>query len=118
MEPVRIKLYGLFKVTRRGYLVQLMMALVMLTVLLAIRYLMPPVQLQVKNDEMSARGRFLIALLANLHWVVAGFALLFGLEAWIVLRRFARLEAQLRKPGELPASPPPPPAPAPSERTG
>jgi hypothetical protein len=117
MEPARIKLYGLFKVTRRGYIVQLAMALLMLTSLLAIRYVMPPVQLSVKNDEIAPRGKFLLALLANLHWVVVGFAVLFCLEAWIVLRRFAQIEAQSKRPAETAPAPPPVEA-APTEHTG
>jgi hypothetical protein len=116
MEPARIKLYGLFRVTRRGYLVQLAMALLMLTSLLAIRYVMPPVS--VKNDEIAPRGKFLLALLANLHWVVVGFAVLFCLEAWIVLRRFAQIEAQSKRPAETAPAPPPVEAPRPTEHTG
>ena len=33
-------------------------------------------------------------LLENLHWVVLAFVILFGIEAFFVLRRFARLEAE------------------------
>jgi hypothetical protein len=93
MPPVRLKLYGLLAVTRRGYLLQLAVAATLLAGLLAVWLRMP--------GEPPGRGAppdsplltFVRNLLDHLPWIVLGLGLLVALEAVIVLRRFAQLEA-------------------------
>ncbi len=93
--PIRIKLYGLFSVTRRGYIAQLAIGGLLLIGLLIVRAMMPSLsQLGGQTEDMAVRGRVMLWLLDNLHWVVLAFVILFGVEAFFVLRRFARLEAE------------------------
>lgn len=93
MDPVRIRLYGLVSVTKRGYLIQLVVAAVVLAGLLLLRILAPPLP----DAAGTPSGlEFLAGFLRNLHWIVLALAALFALEAYIVLRRFGREEAKRR----------------------
>ena len=94
MEPVRVKVYGLVSMTRRGYLMQLAGAVTLVLVLLAFHYLRWP---EVRPDATKVRGqfqRYVIAFFDHVHWIAAVIAVLLALEAWLVLRRFARKEAE------------------------
>jgi len=105
VQPVRIKLYGLFSVTRRGYLLQLATAGLCLLALLLLRVFLPPLpNLTGAAHERPWNVAFFLWFLQNLHWVVLVLALLFALEAFIVLRKFARAEASQRP--NPPATPP------------
>jgi hypothetical protein len=97
MEPVRIRLYGLISITKRGYLMQLGVAGLLLVVLLVIRMSIP-LSTEKLDQPVPAPLAWMIFLLANLHWFVLALALLFALEAFFVLRAFARAEAS-RPPG-------------------
>jgi len=92
MEPVRIRLYGLITVTKRGYLMQLGLAGVLLVALLVVR-MSVPLPLDKPDQPYPAPLAWMIFLLANLHWFVLGLAVLFAVEAFFVLRTFARAEA-------------------------
>jgi hypothetical protein len=94
-EPPRIKLYGLVRVTRRAYLLQLAAAAVLLTGLLALSLCLPQSPPPAANDRPLAT-RVVVALLWNLPWVVLALAALFALEATIVLSRFHRLVTERR----------------------
>jgi hypothetical protein len=110
MNPIRIRLYGLMTVTKRGYLTQLALSVLLLVALLVIRLCLPDLS-WVAESGAPARLQFFVWLLTNLHWIVLAFGILFALEAFIVLRAFAREEAkqkaerdaallaQVRKPG-------------------
>jgi hypothetical protein len=94
MEPVRIRLYGLKSVTRRGYLVQLIISIGLLLALLVIGFVMPPLPAEEVNDRPSLV--MVTTLLNHLPWIALVLAILLGLEAVLVLRRFAREEARQR----------------------
>ncbi len=100
--PIRIKLYGLVSVTKRGYVAQLVIVVVLLAVLLGVWLRLPPAA---ERQELPPDVGRLMALLSYLPWVVVGIAVLVALEAFFVLRRFAREEAKRR------AAPPPTPEP-------
>jgi hypothetical protein len=92
-DPIRIKLYGLFTMTRRGYLTQLVIAaflLVALAVLPSFLPLAPPG----RGIEVPDRLLLVLSVLKNLPWIALGLAVLFGIEAFFVLRRFRREEAR------------------------
>lgn len=103
MTPVRVKLYGLVPMTRRRYLAQLVVALVLAGVLLLGWWLYWP---RVRAKLMPADSPMLERLVV--FWnvapaVVLSILVLQGIEAWFVLRLFARKEAAAR------AEVPPPP---------
>jgi hypothetical protein len=102
--PIRIKLYGLVSVTRRGYLVQLVAVVFLLAVLLGVWMNLPRT-----SDLRNPPPEFvrLVTLLSYLPWVVLAIAVLVAVEAFVVLRRFAREEAKRRAPSPpQPESPP------------
>jgi hypothetical protein len=102
--PVQLKLYGLVRVTRRGYLLQLAFAAVLLAGMLVLWFRLPPEDAGADLAASSPALRALLYLLYHLPWVVLVLGLLFALEAFIVLRRFARAEAARRTNPEPPAS--------------
>jgi hypothetical protein len=96
MDPVRIKLYGLITVTRRGYIARLAVGLVLAVGLLAVWYWLPAPNL---SPEVIEESRFLavsVWLLTYLPWVVFGAVALGAIEAAVVFRRLAREEALQR----------------------
>lgn len=105
-EPVRIKLYGLLSMTRRGYLAQLITGIVLLVSLFLAWYAFWPY----RRLEPRAGGMGVtIWLMHHLPWLLLILGLLFAVEAVIVLRRFRRAEA--RRSGSAGPQPPnPPPA--------
>ncbi len=97
--PVRVKLYGLFSLTRRGYYVFLavcgaVLAGVMVWWLIAPWVLgRPP---DAGPDATPARLAPAVWVWDHLPWIVFGGALLGAVEVWLVLRKFAREEAAQR----------------------
>ena len=113
--PIRVKLYGLVSVTKFGYLMQLGLVAVLLLVLLGVWAKLPPWH-EVQNPAAGSGMRNLppesvrlVSLLYNIPWIVLAIAVLVALEAFFVLRRFAREEALRRaKAAPQPESPRPP----------
>jgi hypothetical protein len=97
MEPVRIKLYGLFSMTRRGYLIQLAAAGVLLAVLASFQFVLPPMPAPPEGKEYQPGIGLVVALVNHSLWIALLLACLFGIEAFVVLRRFARLEMAPRE---------------------
>jgi hypothetical protein len=94
VEPVRVKVYGLVSMTRRGYLTQLAIAAMLVFVLLVFRWLRWP---EVRPDPAKVRDQrvlYVIVFFDNVQWIVAVVAALLVFEAWLVLRRFAQKEAE------------------------
>ena len=98
--PIRIKLYGLISVTRRGYITQLVLAGIMLAALIGMwLYLREKINPAVSPEVARIREVF-----DYIPWVALGIAVLYAIEATIVLRRFAREEARRR--AQPPQTPP------------
>jgi hypothetical protein len=97
--PTRIKLYGLISVTRRGYITQLVLAGIMLAALIGMwLYLREKINPAVAPEVARIREVF-----DYIPWVALGIAVLYAIEATIVLRRFAREEARRRaQPPQMP----------------
>ena len=99
MTPVRVKLYGLIPITRRRYLTQFVVALVLSAALLLARWLYWPT---VRRTLEAARSDALDAVIRFWDlapYLIAGIVVLQLIEAWIVLRRFGRIEAEQKKTG-------------------
>jgi hypothetical protein len=93
VEPVRVKVYGLVSMTRRGYLTQLAFEVLLVILVLLFRWL---VWARVRPNPAKFRDQrllYVIAIWDNVQWIVAVFAALLVFEAWLVLRRFAQKEA-------------------------
>src|SRR5581483_5896968 len=95
VDPVRVKVYGLFAWTRRRYVVQSVLdfvagAAVLIFWLFAwpgmkrnvMRFENPPTYLQV-----------IVAILDQMPWILLATVAVKVLEMWIVFRRFAQKEA-------------------------
>ena len=120
MEPVRVKVYGLFALTKRRYVTVQVIGACVLLGLVAVWYSVPALR-QAATDEgprSAAQGageriplsdpnpvlRGLRWLWEYLPWVVLATFLLEGVETLIVLRRFAHQEFLQRS--QLPLPPP------------
>jgi hypothetical protein len=105
VEPVRVKVYGLVSMTRRGYLVQWALAVLFEAALLGLWLVRAPqVRAHLESGPPQPVARLLLAVLTYTPWVLGVFGVLLVLEAWVVLRCFARKKAG--RAGEVP----PPPA--------
>jgi len=93
MEPVRIKLYGLFPTTRRSYVLQLIVAAVLCAGLLIFRFVMPPFPVPEELARKEPSHLLIMGFWSKIPWVVLGLAVLQTAEALFVFRRFAREEA-------------------------
>jgi hypothetical protein len=108
--PIRIKLYGLVTMTKRGYLTQLAFVVVLLLLLL-ILWLSAPPPLDLKDAPPEVThswvykvGAGVRPLLNYIPWVILICAVLCALEAYLVLRRFAR-EEEARRQAQRPEAP-------------
>ncbi|HKI33805.1 MAG TPA: hypothetical protein VKA46_18275 [Gemmataceae bacterium] len=91
--PVRIKLYGLFSLTKRAYLIWVGIGLAGLLALLVVWCVTvtPETPLE-KSGKLPLNPYYLWRAYAP--WLIAGGLLLGGVEAYVVLRRFRRAEAE------------------------
>ena len=99
MTPVRVKLYGLIPITRRRYLTQLVVALVLSSALLLAWWLYWPT---VRGSLEASRSDVLDGVVRFWNvapYLILGIVALQLIEAWVVLRRFRRKEAEQAKPG-------------------
>ena len=99
MTPVRVKLYGLIPITRRRYITQFVIALVLSAALLLAWWLYWP---RVRLSLEAARSDALDAIIRFWDFAayfIIGIAALQAVEAWVVLRQFGRKEAERAKPG-------------------
>jgi hypothetical protein len=109
--PIRIKLYGLVSMTKRGYLTQLAFVVVLLVLLLILWLSAPPaVDLKDAPPEVVHSWVYQVGvrvrpLMDYLPWVILACALLCAVEAVFVLRRFAREEEAKRR-ARHPETPP------------
>ena len=102
-DPIRIKLYGLFTVTRRSYLTQLGIAGILLAALVFLPSFLPLTP-PGRGVELPEGIQRMLSLLRNLPWIALGVAVLFGIEACFVFRRFRREEARRQTPSSPQAS--------------
>jgi hypothetical protein len=97
VEPVRIKLYGLFTRTRRAYILQSMVELLYAAGLLLIWWLKwPSFREHMTHQEMDHPTYILVilAVLNEVPWILLLAVTIKIVEMWIILRRFAEKQAQ------------------------
>lgn len=101
MEPVRVRLYGIFWVTKRRYILQLILAAVLLAVLVTVSVRWQEVRPRVIQAEMPWLN-VTVPFLDASPWIILAVTGLQVLEAFYVFRAFARKER------EGPTAPPAP----------
>jgi hypothetical protein len=105
--PVRVKLYGFYSTTKRRYLTQVVIAAVLVALLLA-GWLYYRVSLRERLRGINAPAADQIVAVWDLApWVVLVVAVLQVIEAYFVLRAFARKQAEAAT--ASPPAPQPPP---------
>jgi hypothetical protein len=96
-EPVRVKLYGLFSRTRRRYVVGSILELGYAAALLIVWVLAWPhywAILKGRGDQLPTSMMVTVAVLKNLPLIMVAAVAIKAFEMWIVLRLFARKEAE------------------------
>lgn len=91
-DPVRLRVYGFLRVTRRGYICLLACGFVFLLVVIGIWLATSPPE----KPPGVREPHFSFVLLSFLHrylpWIVAAAAILESIEAIVMFRRFRREE--------------------------
>jgi len=91
MELPRVKLYGLFPVTRRRYLVQSVVEWLGVIALVAVWFWgWPALSRRLDVDKLPPVMASIRAVLANVPWIALGLAVFKIFEMFLVLRAFAR----------------------------
>jgi hypothetical protein len=119
VEPVRIKLYGLFPTTKRRYITQVIIAGVLMALLLGMWLFYWQGVRQDLSEVSSPLLDRVIVFCNSLPYIVLVIAVLQVIEAYFALRAFARAEAAApaanappspqTPAADAPASPSPPP---------
>jgi hypothetical protein len=92
--PAQIKLYGLFPTTRRRYITQLIIAVLLVTVLLSYWFIYwLGARQQARDLDIPALNR-VAYWLDRTPWIVLVYAIAQTIEAWFVFRAFARKQGQ------------------------
>jgi hypothetical protein len=104
VEPVRVKVYGLFSLTKRRYLTQAGTGGVFVVLIFAGWWFgWPPLRDRLTGAEASASAfrDLLVAVLNNVPWILLAVLVYKAIEVFFVLRAFARqLASRGRKPPE------------------
>jgi hypothetical protein len=97
VQPTRVKLYGLFPVTRRRYLIQAAAVVVLAAVLLA-AWLVAwyPTSQKPEMQRPPPQLALTVGFLNSLPWVLLALTAAQAVEAVVVLRAFARKDAAER----------------------
>jgi hypothetical protein len=93
VEPVRVKVYGLFSLTRRRYLTQAVSGVVFVGLIFTGWWFgWPPLRDRLTRVEApeSAFRDLLVAVLNNVPWILLALVVYKAIEVFFVLRAFAR----------------------------
>ncbi len=95
MDPVRVRVYGLFPLTKRRYLIQAVSGVVASGIFLAAWWFAAPIvreHLSTPNmpPPVAATAAWYSAVLEWIPWVVLAALVYKGIEVFFVLRAFAR----------------------------
>ena len=95
--PVRVKLYGCLTLTRRTYLILLGLGVALAAALVVVWLVTPAVQVPQEALPGSRIWFWVWNYWTYLPWIVLAALLVSALEAYLVLRKFAREEAKQRQ---------------------
>ncbi|MBI1914534.1 MAG: hypothetical protein HYS12_07320 [Planctomycetes bacterium] len=95
MQKVRVKVYGLFALTKRTYLVVQCLGLGLVVVVFALGLCLPRPK-PARGEPLPPLAVAVVRLLDGLPWLALLFLLAGAAETWIVLKKFARKEAEHR----------------------
>src|SRR5437764_10852280 len=93
MQKVRVKVYGLISLTKRTYLVMQCIGLGLVVFLFALGLCLPPPKLA-RDQSLPPLAVVIVRLLDGLPWLALLFLLAGAADTWIVLKKFARMEAE------------------------
>ena len=93
MEPVRVKYYGLFPITKRRYLILQTLVFILIAILVFVTVAFPRFRFGLDESKLSPAG---VWILDHLFWIVLLMAFLESLDAFFTLRQFGHKEAALR----------------------
>src|SRR5438552_14297711 len=100
MSAPKVKVYGLFWMTRGTYLgIQIAGLVIVLAIMAVIASWHPPAA--PPGERLPSVIAAIVLFLDYLPWITLAVLLLVGVEMWIVLGKFRRLEAQQRSLAEL-----------------
>jgi hypothetical protein len=103
VEPVRVKVYGLFPRTRRRYLIETTLGVFLALLLLAAWWFgWPQLRQRLVHLDLPPRMRVIVAVLDQAPWLLLAAVLWKGMEVYFVLRAFARREAHKQVTGLSP----------------
>lgn len=94
MSPPRVKVYGFLSLTKRQYLITLAGALFLLLTLMPLWFLQGH---EYVKQFLQVQAPALAPLVQYVPFIVLAAVLLEGIEVWLVLRKFAKLEAEQRQ---------------------
>jgi hypothetical protein len=105
VQPVRVRIYGLFTFTRTGYLREAVVEGLLVVVVVVVWILGWPEsrKMLILQEPKPEATNNLITLMDAVPWILIVAVLAKGVEIVVVLRAFARKASQ--------AAPPPPPPP-------
>ena len=116
MAPVRVKLYGLFSMTKRRYLFQAVFSVVgAVLVLVGWCFAWPGLRPRLMRPDLppSAIRTLIVAVMDAVPWILLAALAYQAAEIYLVLRVFARKQAQAAAPASKGAAPVTPPKPSP-----
>jgi hypothetical protein len=90
--PIKIKLYGLVSMTRQGYIFQAVLVVALMGVLMGIWFVQPTAP-EFKKAYKDKPIPFLVIAIRYIPALVLVSGVAQSIEAYFVLRRFAREEA-------------------------
>jgi hypothetical protein len=104
--PIKIKLYGLISMTKQGYILQAVLVVALMGVLMGIWFVQPTAA-ELKKAYKDNPMPFLAIAIRYIPALVLISGIAQSIEAYFVLRRFAREEAlqQARQASEKPPAP-------------
>jgi len=95
LEPVRIKVYGLFSLTKRRYLTQAVAGVVVAALLLIGWWFgWPPLRDRLTQHELPAAMAVVVAVLNNVPWILLAAVAFKAIEVFFVVRAFVRKEGE------------------------
>ena len=93
MQKVRVKVYGLFSLTKRTYLVMQGVGLGLVVFLFTLGLCLPHPK-PAPGQPLPPVAVVVVRLLDGLPWLALLFLLAGAAETWIVLKKFARKEVE------------------------